>query len=261
MLKAVLFDLDHTLIDWDLAEPWDVYQRRRITRLFEFVDRELYALPHSSGDGLFEAFATALSAAWQRGAQTFIAPDIARVLAETLAACGVPEDRIDMDAVLRVYDWGPQDGIRAYPDVVEVLPQLRAHGLALGVVTNASHPMIMRDRELEAAGLLDHFPTCRVAAVDIGYIKPHRIIFEHALARLGIRPDEAVFVGDNLEADVSGAQGVGMYGVLRVNDPDAAAEKPAADSGVIPDGTITSLHELLPLLDVWYPGWRNGHTP
>jgi len=260
MLKAVLFDLDHTLIDWDLAEPWEVYQRRRMIRLFEFVNRELYALPHSSGDILFEAFAATLSAAWQHGAQTFIAPNISLVLAEALMSCGVPEACIDIDAVLRVYDERPQIDIRAYPDVIEVLPELRAHGLALGIVTNASHPMTMRDRELEAAGILDLFPTCRIAAVDIGYIKPHRIIFEHALTRLGIGPDEAVFVGDNLEADVSGAQGVGMYGVLRVNDPDAPATYAETDSSVIPDGTINTLHDLLPLLDGWYPGWRNGHT-
>ncbi len=257
MLKAVLFDLDHTLIDWDYAEPWESYQLRRIRSLFEFVNRELYALPHSSGDMMFETFVAALTAAWKRGAQTYVAPDIALVLAETLLACGVPDDCIDMDAVLHAYDWSAQEGIRAYPDVVDVLPQLQASGLALGIVTNASHPMSMRDCELEAAGLLDLFPTCRVAAVDIGYIKPHRKIFEHALALLDIRPDEAVFVGDNPEADVSGAQGVGMYGVLRVNNTDA----PETAGDVIPDGTIHTLHELLPLLDGWYPGWRNGHTP
>jgi hypothetical protein len=27
----------------------------------------------------------------------------------------------------------------------------------------------------------------------------------------------------------------------------------------VPDATITTLHELLPLLDGWFPGWRNGH--
>jgi hypothetical protein len=34
------------------------------------------------------------------------------------------------------------------------------------------------------------------------------------------------------------------------------------DPDITPNGIITSLHELLPLLDEWYPGWReNGRTP
>lgn len=256
MLKAVLFDLDQTLIDWGYAEPWESYQLRRLTGVYEHVNREMYELPDSSGDMLYEAYLTALSDAWKRGAQTFVAPDVSLVLTEALVICGMPEDRIDVDDVLRAYDWQPPPGMRAFPDVIDVLPQLQAHQIALGIVTNASHPMSLRDRELQAVGLLDLFPACRIAAVDVGYIKPHRKIFEHALNLLKIQPEEAVFVGDNINADVCGAQSVGMYGVLRVNDVDLPA---ADDQDVVPDGTITTLHELLPLLDGWYPGWRNGH--
>jgi putative hydrolase of the HAD superfamily len=114
--------------------------------------------------------------------------------------------------------------------------------------------MTLRDRELAAAGIDALFPRCRIAAADVGYLKPHRRIFEQALTELGAAPDEAVFVGDSLTADIRGAQEAGMRAVWR---PDGEA---IVVPGVVPDGVIATLHDLLPLLDRWYPGWRrNGH--
>ncbi|NLX10751.1 MAG: HAD family hydrolase [Chloroflexi bacterium] len=255
MLKAVLFDLDRTLIDWDSAEPWEVYQARRLKKLHDFVHRELHPLS-CNADEFFETFALSLGNAWKEGNETLIAPSVMRVLDELLRGYGVPEDRLDMHAVMTGYDWQPAEGERAYPDVLEVLPELRAHGIQLGIVTNATLPMQHRDRELAAAGILELFPHCRISAVEVGYLKPHRAIFERALEMLDVRPEEAVFVGDNLRADVRGAQAVGMYAVWRAEP----GEELPAESEIEPDGTIRTLHELLPLLDRWYPNWRaNGH--
>jgi len=258
MLKAVLFDLDQTLITWDNAEPWETYQGRRLRGVYEFVHTHLHPLTGGDADHFFAEFAQRLEQAWTEGNRTLRPPNVAAVLAATLEAFGAPADRMDMDAVMAAYDWQPAPGEAAFPDVLEVLPELHAHGVELGIVTNASLTMHYRDRELDAVGLLDLFPRCRVAAVDVGYLKPHRIIFQRALDILGVRPEEAVFVGDNLEADIRGAQNAGMAAVWRV---PAMSNGDAPASDVTPDGTITTLHELLPLLDRWYPGWRNGHTP
>jgi HAD superfamily hydrolase (TIGR01509 family) len=262
MLRAILFDLDQTLIDWDHVEqPWEEYQYRRIHNVFEFVNENLYTL--ETPEQLFEAYVGEMSGAWQHGSLTLLAPDIMVIMADTLKVCGVPEDRLDMDAVMQAYDWQPPAGERAYPDAVEVLPQLRAHGIELGIVTNSAHPMHYRDRELQAIGLLDLFPRCRLSAVDVGYLKPHRDIFQRALDILGVRAEEAVFVGDSLPADIGGAQNVGIYAVQRLCERAQNEDSPSpreSDSEIVPDGTIVTLHDLLPLLDGWYPGWRNGHT-
>jgi len=254
MLKAVLFDLDQTLIDWSQVEPWEAYQLRRLTRLLEVVQRELDILHDAAPHDLFEHFRAVLSAAWKRGRETFVAPDIRLVLVEMLQAAGAPADRIVPEMVLQVYDWNPPLGERAYTDVLEVLPQFETHGIELGLITNASHPMTIRDRELQMTGLLDLFPRCRLSAVDVGVIKPHRAIFERGLAMLGVRPDEAVFVGDSLEADVRGAQGVGMYAVWIARDDEVRR----SESDVVPDAMIETLHELPAVLDGWYPDWRDG---
>lgn len=262
MLKAVLFDMDQTLVDWESVEPWDAYQFRRMTNVFEFTHTHLSKLDHLDADQFFDAYLLALSGAWNRSSVTLQAPDMADILTATLRACGVPEDKIDKGALMRIYDWQAPMGERAYPDVFEVLPQLQAHHLALGIVTNSSHPMTYRDRELRAIGLFDWFPTCRVSAVDVGYLKPHRRIFEYALEVIGVQADETVFVGDSLHADIGGAQSVGMLAVQRLNPtaPDDNENDTNGSREIVPDGTISTLHDLLPLLDRWYPDWRNGHA-
>jgi putative hydrolase of the HAD superfamily len=256
MLKAVLFDMDQTLIDWDEVEPWEEYQYVRISNVFEYVSRTLHPLGDADPESFFNSYIAALTAAWKRSIETFEPPHVVTVLVDTLKAWGAQEDRIDMEGVLRVYDWQAPPGERAYPEAREVLLQLQAHGIESGIVTNSSHPMCFRDRELRATGLFDLFPRCRVSAADVGVMKPHQAIFARALAILDIQADEAVFVGDSLTADVGGAQRAGMRAVWRVADQDQGQD----DHGIIPDGAISTLHDLLPLLDGWYPGWRNGHA-
>jgi HAD superfamily hydrolase (TIGR01509 family) len=55
----------------------------------------------------------------------------------------------------------------------------------------------------------------------VGYEKPDPRIFAAALAEAGVRPDEAVFVGDRLEVDVTGAKAARMRTVWcnRRGDP------------------------------------------
>jgi putative hydrolase of the HAD superfamily len=254
MLKAVLFDMDNTLIDWDAVDPFSEKesQYQRLKGVFDYVHANLCPLDHIDPQHFLDLFLTGLECAWEAGRENLVSPSIFDVLTELLITCGVPADQIDLDVIMQVYDWQAREGERAYPDALDVLPELREHGIKMGLITNSSHPMNCRDRELEAAGLLHLLPDCRLSSVDVGFFKPHPSIFRRALDILAIGPDEAVFVGDNLQADIHGAQCAGMYGVLRLRGDQIE------DSEIKPDGTITTLHDLLPLLDGWYPGWRNG---
>jgi putative hydrolase of the HAD superfamily len=67
--------------------------------------------------------------------------------------------------------------------------------------------------------------------------KPRPYIFQAALARLRVRPDEVAMVGDSLNSDVLGAQGVGLR-TIWIAPPGAEAE------GVEPDCTIHHFAEL-----------------
>jgi putative hydrolase of the HAD superfamily len=73
-------------------------------------------------------------------------------------------------------------------------------------------------------------------------MKPHPSIFAAALARVGVRPEEAVMVGDSVRQDIEGALGAGMRAILlhRGGTPQLC-ERELADRGV---RIISSLREL-----------------
>ena len=87
-------------------------------------------------------------------------------------------------------------------------------GLKLAVVSNTFVPGVVLDRHLRDTGLLDFF-AARIYSCDVRYRKPHPTIFRKALEALGIGPDEAMFVGDSLVADIKGAARLGMITVLK----------------------------------------------
>ncbi len=250
-LKAIIFDMDDTLIDWSRrSQDWAEYERQHLELVFNYIARDVH--PLTAIDDFYQTNRELARQAWLESERGLRAPSLSKVMVKALESLGVPADLIVIEECLRAYDWKPVNGVVAYPDAREVLPLLVSNDIKIGLVTNAYYPMWMRDRELEAFGLLGHFADCRLSSADVGFLKPHPAIFEAALQCLDARPDEAVFVGDNPEADVAGAQGVGMRAVLRIG-----RKVPPLISGlIVPDGAINSLHELLPLLDEWYPTWR-----
>ena len=74
--------------------------------------------------------------------------------------------------------------------------------------------------------------------------KPAPEVFTHALTVTGTAPHEAWHVGDNLYADVAGAQKVGIHGVWIHRERLEMKENPAA----IPDRVVAHLDELVAVL-------------
>jgi putative hydrolase of the HAD superfamily len=78
----------------------------------------------------------------------------------------------------------------------------------LGIVTNFDHAPTVHD-VLARDGLSGLFEVVVISG-EVGWRKPHRMLFDAALERLGVRADEALFVGDNFELDVVGATQAGL---------------------------------------------------
>lgn len=252
MLKAILFDLDDTLLDWrGFNQEWPTFEQQFLQRTFDYIGRVTTPLTD------FEAFVTEFRhrtrEAWQAGRGNLIAPNLGTILVETAESLGTAAGVLSVEGCLTAYEWGAVPGTVIFPGVPEALTTIREHGVETAIVTNAYQPMWLRDAELKQHNLLHFFPKCRVSAADAGYLKPHPAIFEYTLKQLGIKPEEAVFVGDNPIADIAGAQAVGMQAVLRVTTP----VPPMLSGLIVPDAAINGLPELLPILDEWYPGWRS----
>ena len=101
-------------------------------------------------------------------------------------------------------------GIEPYPGVVDTLEQLRARGLRTGVATNSDSRSATI--VLGAHGLAEHLDT--VVTVDqVSGPKPDPASILLAVERLGVRPDEVVFVGD-APADMLAARAAGVLAVV-----------------------------------------------
>jgi FMN phosphatase YigB (HAD superfamily) len=251
-LKAILFDLDDTLIDWSgRSQEWVDFDRLHLQQVYDYVCQQLH--PLESPERFFDTVWLLTMREWNEAKTTLRAPHLGVVLAEACVQLGVPNDTVVIDLLLDAYNWEPFPGVVAFPDALEVLPYLRQQDLKLGLVTNAYQPIRLRERELTAFGLMDYLIECRISAADVGYLKPHSVIFETALEQLGVRPEEAIFVGDSAEADIVGAQQAGMRGVWRTPRHHIPGQM---NGSIVPDAEISTLHDLLPILDEWFPGWR-----
>ena len=79
----------------------------------------------------------------------------------------------------------------------------------------------------------------------VGWLKPHRAIYDRALEIAGARPEEAFMVGDRLEADIHGAQRLGMRAIWR------RTQHPQAEMDAVPDAIVTDLTELPAVVAPW----------
>lgn len=122
-------------------------------------------------------------------------------------------------------------------DVRRVLPQLKQAGYILAVVSNRDKPFQDLLHELGIGEFFDF----SLAAGEVNTYKPEPGVFEHALQRVNLLPEAAIYVGDNYYADVVGARRAGLRPVLY--DP----------RGVFPDPdctTIKSFDELNSIIKV-----------
>ncbi len=251
MLKAILFDLDDTLIDWSgFDQDWPTFEQKYLRRVVDYIIGTGYE--QIDFTTFVHEFRIHTREAWSAGRGNLIAPNLGDILMETAEILGVPPGQITALDCLESYEWRAVPGTTVFPDVINALKLFRRNKIRMGIVTNAAQPMWLRDFELKGHGLLDFFPECRISAADVGFLKPHPAIFQAALDALQIDASEAVFVGDNPVADIAGAQAVGLRAVLRVTHP----APPMLSGLIVPDGAVNSLREMFRLLDDWYPGWR-----
>ena len=240
--EAVLFDLDDTLISW--AHPTtsrEDFYLPRVEKVHAYLSDAGYVLP--SCPEFWNHLNTAITTMWGKAKKTWRITSLGRLLGQVFEDLGLETDELDVDQVLRVFDWAPRPGVELFPDTLPVLDTLRRQEYKIGLLTNSFVPMWMRDEELRAYGLLEFFDA-RVSAADVGYLKPHPAIYHDLLERLDLQPEQAVFVGDRPSNDIAGANEVGLISVL-ISPPYLEREM----AGVIPDHTIERLDQLPPLVE------------
>lgn len=221
-IRAVCLDIDDTLVDFtntarralcDLIGRDDMWPRWQRTT-DEHVARVV------AGDLLYEDM-------HQERTKAFFA-DLGALLDDELVADLERRRCTQLKAGWRLFD-----------DTLPCLDWLRAAGLKLAAVTNASgsHQRV----KLERLGISRFFDTVVIAG-ELGAAKPDPVIFHTACARMDVPVGATMHVGDLLEADALGARDAGLHGVWLDRDPGDGDQ---AGVGVPTIESLADLPELL----------------
>ena len=127
------------------------------------------------------------------------------VFAKELPELGLSEEYILEIAKDTVYN---DDKFEFFEDVFKVIPKLSQH-YKLGVVSD-TWPSL--ERVFKNAGLRKYFSSFVMSSV-LGVLKPHELMFSTALSELNIKPEEAIFIDDNI-VNVEAAIKLGMHGIV-----------------------------------------------
>jgi putative hydrolase of the HAD superfamily len=208
----VIFDLWETLIDWD----------------GELAARMLKQVEARVGVG-FER-------RWHGVTDRYERP-IRAALADAGVSPSVMEDvcALRLDYHRRV--------VVPRPGAVETLRTLRRLGVLVGLITVCTEDVEVLWPESEFAGLFD----AEVFSSKEGLSKPDPRIYGLCCERLGVEPQDAVFVGDGANDELAGARRVGMEAIL-IHPP---GEDPLWPEVLAWDGLrVTSIPEVLEVLEL-----------
>lgn len=235
-LRAVLFDVGDTL--WHAPRPPRPaeFRKKAADRARAFLGG--LGIPCPDPEVLARAAWDAMENAMRAARSTDrVEPDYASVARAAAAAHGVSLSHSQAAALMEaIYISGGEGGKAAFPDARDTLLELRSRGFRLGIVTNRAFGGERFRSDLRELGLDIGWDAVAVS-VEVGFLKPHPALFEHALATLGLPPAEALMVGNSLAEDVSGAQVLGLATAWKRSRPDA--------EGVTPDFTFDQVSELL----------------
>lgn len=195
-LKAIVFDLDGTLVDQEGAER---------DALLQLLETELKLDPKPSFRDFVRVWRTAADDYLQRfldNKMSFEDQRIQRFEAVYTAFnqnCPPGEAKRLHEAYVALYrkQW------RAFEDTKPALEALKAAGYRLAVITNGDGAQ--QRAKMVATDILGFFEHV-VASGEIKIAKPDAGIFRHSEKALGLQPGELAYVGDRLDADVAGAK-------------------------------------------------------
>lgn len=208
--KAVLFDLDGTLID--------------------------------TNELIIQTFQTVLDEKFPgRYSRESILPFLGPPLYETFTQVD-PTQVDDLIAAYRKWNVENHDSmVQAFPGVVDTVKELHARGIQLAIVSTKRNEMI--ERALNLMTIREYFSAV-IGLDDVKHAKPDPEPVQLALSKLNVAPEKALMVGDNFHDIMAGrAAGVDSVAVawsIKGLDYLLAFE---------PKFTLHSMDELLTIVD------------
>lgn len=187
MIKAVVFDLDGTLLDRDNS-------------LLAFVGQQYNDLGKSVKHIPKDKF---ISRFIELDAKGYVWKDqVYKQLIEELKIEG-----IDAQTLLEYYVTNFKRHCIPFPGLITMLENLTQKSIRLAMITNGRGQFQLDN--ILALGIKDYFDDIIISEWE-GISKPNPAIFQKMLCNLGISADETVYIGDHPKNDIQAAKAIGM---------------------------------------------------
>ena len=237
-MKAVIFDLGHTLIDY--YHDWAGPEERIVSRL--------YRLATETGGCLQEPeFRRTVLATLQgnrdRKLRDMQEIPLERVLSIIFDSAGCGSDEGLIQEGMELFYEALKEDRSLVPGTLEMLQRVRDRGCSIGLISDVAWGLPseypLRDmKHFRLEGFFDDM----IFSSDVGMRKPNPRLFKMALFNLSAAKDESMYIGNSLQFDVRGAKSVGMKAVLK----KSGYFQP--DDSIVPDHTVDDWKELDELL-------------
>ncbi len=235
-LRAVLFDLDDTILDDSSSVDigWRTVCREAASRS-----------PELDADGLLAAISEVRSWFWSdpdrhRSGRADLRAATTSIVAEALRTLGRDDFALASEVAHRYRDLR-DEAIAPFPGAIDLLQMLRASGTGLALLTNGA--AAAQRQKIDRFDLARHFDYICIEG-EFGVGKPDERVYRAALAALAVAPESTWMVGDNLEWDVAAPMRLGVDGIWV--DREGRGLPPGAD--VLPSRIVRSIDELLTAL-------------
>jgi putative hydrolase of the HAD superfamily len=213
MVKAVLFDLDGTLLDRDVSvEQFVSVQYDRLSQNLSRIPKQDYTARFIELD--------CHGHVWK--------DEVYQALVSEFAIEGM-----SWQSLLEDYEMQFQFHCVPFQFLTEMLNELQKQGYLLGIITNGRSPF--QARAIDGLGIRDYFDAILISEVE-QVRKPQAEIFQRAVHRLGVSASDSVFIGDHPEADIAGAKNAMMKTIWKRNVSWTEAKEA--------DATIDELNEI-----------------
>lgn len=201
--KHLFFDLDRTL--------WDFEANSRSALQHIFHEYKLH-LHFEEFDKFHRTYLRVNNELWKKYGKKKITKEQLRDtrFLKTLQQHSIFDEALAKEISNAYIELSPKQTL-LFPGAIETLQELKKRGYILHIITNGFKEV--QYIKLDASGLSPFFDVI-VCSEHIGFNKPDKRIFYHALELADAKAEESAMIGDDLEVDILGANQVGMEAIL-----------------------------------------------
>jgi len=205
MIKAIFFDLYHTLVRYE--PPQEELEANALKEFGVDTTPDLFSRPMVvANEFIYKEIARCPLSKRSQEETIALYAEFQRIV---LKEAGIePDEKLVLAMLGKMQQFRTE--LVLFDDVIPALQELKSRGLILGLISNVERDLTATMTELGLPTWLDIV----VTSLDTGFSKPQPEIFKEAIRRAGVQPSQAVYVGDQYQIDCVGAQRAGMKGIL-----------------------------------------------